>query len=1045
MFGRHFSNYSWNPRCELNSYYLIGNSEEAVNLRPHHLGARLHSPVSTRASVVCSLAAAPVLPHTWQFGIRYLFLCEFAIGSEAYRTCLTNCNPIVKRVCIIRVTELFLPRGTEEAITRISKSSVARRCKLQDGEIHHAKQFLVRGSHEVTGSDVAATALSSHLCVAGSITSDVIPGILHMSQGHASPAGRTWDAHKMDEAITSIRNKTMGWKKSAKVFGVPKTTFMMLAKEKYVLGPKLEKELVDYCIKMGATFFGLTRADGRGMALTLAICNNLEHPYGVQATGKKWLKLFLRRHKNLKIPEVNELRGKWQIGSITSVERSSLIILIVSMSASGSFIPPLVIFPRTNMSAALEIEKRPETIMTVHPSGWVLSHVFTKWFESFIHHKKPSKLSLHGQKEQSPNTLFAPHSSHKMQPLNRTFMSPLKAYYSENVRMWLRDNQRPVSTYDVMDLFGRAYVKCQTAENAINVFHCTGLYPVDRNIFQDSDFIAASREVQYRAEHQDGTVKISTSVLVAPKHEEPRVVSSTASSPQMPERPGPSSISVCLLDISPVPTIRKRISTRGRKATSPAVITSSPYKQMRGRARGRPRTQNVSGGDDDGTSDSEDISLRDNGDSDLDICIPQGGPPTEDDADCMFCGQKFSVDCNKHINAGFQTRIGLDFCLCLGWESLSEFRERIFSASCEHSSTVTRDDFANNIYTIRPLRKQLYTDTDIKLTTDTSQNDNNRRPLSLRRGRRGEKDAETTTPAPCNEIASEDLRDENFRVLHVDGFKVKFFLAELTILKRCYFVAYVHRICNSHRYFRCGETKSNSAGLVVVSSETGSWSCALFISIAVTFRNIVSLACASRAKATFRIHSRRVLRARQNDRIWRANYGVEIPMGIYKKRCDVSVHVLDVYLVNDNKQKRGVYKYKWSIFHQGTNSLTPIVNLLTAVAMCRGGSVCLIPLSTAQSQSRRCYVSTVPAGRVMGILGRSSFRFEEDGTTPRFAIAVRRRVEPSQAGSTTEVAGCNRFVIKNHAPKSAQLYHYKVEVKQLLMEHCTRLYNMKSS
>ncbi|KAJ8875997.1 hypothetical protein PR048_023905 [Dryococelus australis] len=93
---------------------------------------------------------------------------------------------------------------------------------------------------------------------------------------------------------------------------------------------------------------------------------------------------------------------------------------------------------------------------------------------------------------------------------------------------------------------------------------------------------------------------------------------------------------------------------------------------------------------------------------------------------------------------------------------------------------------------------------------------------------------------------------------------------------------------------------------------------------------------------------------------------------------------------NDNKHPSGVDKYKWSIFNQGTNSLTSIVNLLMAVAMRRGGYAtlctwlynqpvrrfeCLItPLSTTWSQYRRCYVSTVPAGHVTGILGGSSFR-----------------------------------------------------------------------
>ncbi|KAJ8891678.1 hypothetical protein PR048_004206 [Dryococelus australis] len=58
--------------------------------------ARLHSPVYTRASDVCSLAAAPVLPHTWQYKIRYLFPYKFAIGSEASRACLMNYDPIAK-------------------------------------------------------------------------------------------------------------------------------------------------------------------------------------------------------------------------------------------------------------------------------------------------------------------------------------------------------------------------------------------------------------------------------------------------------------------------------------------------------------------------------------------------------------------------------------------------------------------------------------------------------------------------------------------------------------------------------------------------------------------------------------------------------------------------------------------------------------------------------------------------------------------------------------------------------------------------------------
>ncbi|KAJ8877453.1 hypothetical protein PR048_021908 [Dryococelus australis] len=70
---------------------------------------RLHSHVQTRASDVCSLAAAPessLLLHAWQYGTRYLFPFKSAIGSESPRACLTNCNPIAKSTSVYT----WLPR-----------------------------------------------------------------------------------------------------------------------------------------------------------------------------------------------------------------------------------------------------------------------------------------------------------------------------------------------------------------------------------------------------------------------------------------------------------------------------------------------------------------------------------------------------------------------------------------------------------------------------------------------------------------------------------------------------------------------------------------------------------------------------------------------------------------------------------------------------------------------------------------------------------------------------------------------------------------------
>ncbi|KAJ8866678.1 hypothetical protein PR048_032539 [Dryococelus australis] len=61
------------------------------------------STVYSRASDVCTLAAAPVTPHTWQYGIRFLFPCKSAIGSDSSRKCIINSYPIAKRGIAVNI------------------------------------------------------------------------------------------------------------------------------------------------------------------------------------------------------------------------------------------------------------------------------------------------------------------------------------------------------------------------------------------------------------------------------------------------------------------------------------------------------------------------------------------------------------------------------------------------------------------------------------------------------------------------------------------------------------------------------------------------------------------------------------------------------------------------------------------------------------------------------------------------------------------------------------------------------------------------------
>jgi hypothetical protein len=55
-----------------------------------------------------------------------------------------------------------------------------------------------------------------------------------------------------------------------------------------------------------------------------------------------------------------------------------------------------------------------------------------------------------------------PQATHKLQPLGRSFMGPLKANCSEEIRIRLRVDNSPQTLYDISEPFGRSYLNVQT-------------------------------------------------------------------------------------------------------------------------------------------------------------------------------------------------------------------------------------------------------------------------------------------------------------------------------------------------------------------------------------------------------------------------------------------------------------------------------------------------------------------------------------------------------------------------------------------------------
>lgn len=242
-----------------------------------------------------------------------------------------------------------------------------------------------------------------------------------------------------------------------------------------------------------------------------------------------------------------------------------------------------------------------------------------------------------------------PHTTHKMQPLDKTVMAALKTFYNEEVRIFLRTEKRAVTHYDVCELFGRAYMKVQTAERSIKGFSSTGIYPMRRNIFPDEDFLAEQQK--NAVPHVTANVDICQPPIVLPQ------------------------------DIEPIPQIQKKVATRGRKPGRGKIITSTPNKEeleesinsSREKVARRitdeagpssvkkpPKRKRKEPSPSTSTSESEVILEDNSSNDDLPLSsIVKNKPAKADDVECIFCEEKFSMSRSKEV--------WVQCVVCEGW------------------------------------------------------------------------------------------------------------------------------------------------------------------------------------------------------------------------------------------------------------------------------------------------------------------------------------------------------------------------------------------
>ena len=86
-----------------------------------------------------------------------------------------------------------------------------------------------------------------------------------------------------------------------------------------------------------------------------------------------------------------------------------------------------------------------------------------------------------------------PHTTHKLQTLDRVFFKPLKQAYRSASASWMCQNLGArLTEYDVAGLVNIAFTKVARLEIAQIGFRCTGIQPFDCENFSDLDFLGSA-------------------------------------------------------------------------------------------------------------------------------------------------------------------------------------------------------------------------------------------------------------------------------------------------------------------------------------------------------------------------------------------------------------------------------------------------------------------------------------------------------------------------------------------------------------------------
>lgn len=202
--------------------------------------------------------------------------------------------------------------------------------------------------------------------------------------------------------------------------------------------------------------------------------------------------------------------GKRHASQVVSADRGENVTLCAIINALGNSVPPCLVFPRKRFQPGMLLGAPSGSLGLSNPSGWMTATLFMEVLKHFVKHTRcsplnkvlllldnhESHLSLDAIDYCRANGIvlltFPPHTTHKLQPLDKTVFGPLKTAYSYASSNWMRNNPGSrITIHLVAHILGEAYPKAFTVPNISSGFRSTGISPLNRDIFSEEDYMLA--------------------------------------------------------------------------------------------------------------------------------------------------------------------------------------------------------------------------------------------------------------------------------------------------------------------------------------------------------------------------------------------------------------------------------------------------------------------------------------------------------------------------------------------------------------------------